>query len=186
MIGQKKSFHDMRKVSIASTAIAGRAAGTTTARKMRNVLAPSTKAASTSSSGTAVAMYWRMKKTPNAVTSVGRITDCRWPTRCHFAINMYSGMMPICIGTIMVPIVKASSAALKRNRSLAKAKPARVQNATVPIVTHVDTITELISPWVIGAVFSASLMLCQTDPVGSNGGVFAFGSALVCDDITIV
>jgi acetaldehyde dehydrogenase (acetylating) len=95
-------------------------------------------------------------------------------------------MMPICIGTIIVPIVNASSAALNRNRNLAKAKPARVQNATVPIVTQVDTITELIRPWVIGAVFSASLMLCQTDPVGSIGGVFAFSSALVCDAITIV
>ena len=36
MIGQKKSFHVVRNVSIPSTAIAGRTAGTTTDQKMRN------------------------------------------------------------------------------------------------------------------------------------------------------
>ena len=53
-IGQKKSFQVVRNVSMPSTAIAGRAAGTTTDRKVRNVLAPSTYAASSSSSGTAL------------------------------------------------------------------------------------------------------------------------------------
>ena len=41
MIGQKKSFHVMRNVSIPSTAIAGRTAGTTIERKTRNGPAPS-------------------------------------------------------------------------------------------------------------------------------------------------
>src|ERR1700755_3110863 len=77
MIGQKKSFHDIRKVSIPSTAIAGRTAGTTTDQKIRNGEAPSIQPASISSSGTALATYWRMKKTPNAVHSVGRITADR-------------------------------------------------------------------------------------------------------------
>ena len=81
MIGQKKSFHVARNVSIPSTAIAGRTAGTTTWRKVRNVPAPSTYAASSSSSGTPATTYWRMKKTPKAVTIVGRITDWRWPAR---------------------------------------------------------------------------------------------------------
>ena len=36
MIGQKKSFHEAMKVSIASTAIAGRAIGSTMDRKIRN------------------------------------------------------------------------------------------------------------------------------------------------------
>ena len=57
MIGQKKSFHVVRNVSIPSTAIAGRTAGTTTDQKIRNGLAPSIQAASISSSGTALAMY---------------------------------------------------------------------------------------------------------------------------------
>ena len=47
-----------------------------------------------------------MKNTPNAVTSVGRITACRCPARPSLAIIMYSGMMPICIGTIIVAMQK--------------------------------------------------------------------------------
>ena len=76
-IGQKKSFHDARNVSMPNTAIAGRAIGTTIDRKMRNVEAPSTQPASSSSVGIACTRNWRMKNTPNAVTRVGRITACR-------------------------------------------------------------------------------------------------------------
>ena len=46
MIGQKKSFQAIRKVSIASTAMAGRTAGTTIAQKIRKVPAPSMNPAS--------------------------------------------------------------------------------------------------------------------------------------------
>src|SRR5207342_20508 len=70
MIGQKKSFQVIRNVSIPSTAIAGRTAGTTTDQNTRIGLAPSIHAASISSSGTALEMYCRMKNTPNAVHRV--------------------------------------------------------------------------------------------------------------------
>src|SRR4051795_3451185 len=73
MIGQKKSFQAIRNVSIPSTAIAGRTAGTTTDQKNRSGPAASMYADSISSSGTALEMYWRMKKTPNAVHRLGRI-----------------------------------------------------------------------------------------------------------------
>jgi hypothetical protein len=86
--GQKKSFQACRNVSMPSTAIAGRTAGSTTERKTLVVEAPSMYAASMSSSGTALEMYCRMKKTPKAVTSVGRITEERCPARPHFAISM--------------------------------------------------------------------------------------------------
>lgn len=41
---------------------------------MRMVEAPSTRAASTSSSGTAWVVYWVIMKTPNPLTRKGRIT----------------------------------------------------------------------------------------------------------------
>ena len=60
---------------MASTAIAGLAMGSTIERKIRKVDAPSTQPASSSSVGTALPRYCRMKKTPNALTSVGSTTD---------------------------------------------------------------------------------------------------------------
>ena len=65
-------------------AAAGRAAGTATVQKMRNIEQPSIRAASISSSGTASRRYWRMKNTPNAVTSQGRITAQMLPTQPSF------------------------------------------------------------------------------------------------------
>ena len=43
-----------------------------------------------------------MKNTPNAVHRLGRITAGRCPARPSRAISMYSGITPICSGTIMV------------------------------------------------------------------------------------
>ena len=54
-----------------STAAPGRNAGSTTVQKIRNVLQPSMRAASISSSGMAWSAYWRIRKTPNADTSDG-------------------------------------------------------------------------------------------------------------------
>jgi hypothetical protein len=94
MIGQKKSFQAVRKVSIPRTAIAGRAVGSTIERKMRNVEAPSTTAASMISVGSARMRYCRMKTTPKALTRVGRITACRWFTQPSLATRMKSGTTP--------------------------------------------------------------------------------------------
>ena len=98
------------------------------------VPAPSITAASMSSSGTPAWMYWRMRKTPNAVTSVGRITAGRWFARLELGHQH----------------VERNDAHLRRDHhradhegqqegrprkcSFAKAKPPRVQNETVPIV----------------------------------------------------
>jgi hypothetical protein len=67
------------KVSMPSTAAPGRAIGRTMLQKVRSVVAPSTLAASSSSSGSAWIRYCRMKNTPNAAHSEGRITELSVP-----------------------------------------------------------------------------------------------------------
>src|SRR5437763_7124995 len=131
-------------VSIPSTAAAGRATGSTTFQYVRSVLQPSTRAASISSVGRAVTRYWRMKNTPNAVTAPGRISAWSWSTQPnHLAIIRYGGMMPSCVGTIIVATITASSAWRPRKRSLASANPARVAVSTIETVTVADTTNEL-------------------------------------------
>ena len=61
--------------------MAGRAAGRPTCQKVRNMLAPSTRAASMSSVGTAWLRYCVIQKTPNAVTSPGTITAVSSPVQ---------------------------------------------------------------------------------------------------------
>ena len=62
------------KVNRPRIAIAGRAAGTADVPEGADLLAPSMRAASISSSGMTSTRYCRMKKTPNAVTRVGTMT----------------------------------------------------------------------------------------------------------------
>ncbi len=143
MIGHRKSFQAKTNVSRPSTAIAGRAAGKTTCHTIRTLLAPSTRAASISSVGSACTRYWRMKKVPNAVTRLGRITVCSWFDQPRSDIHRYSGTTASCGGIIIVPMVSSNSRPEKRNRSLAKANPARVENSTVLTVMVPATITEL-------------------------------------------
>jgi hypothetical protein len=70
MSGHMKSFHDARKVSAASVARIGRITGSTMSTRMRSSLAPSMRAASSSSSGTDCA-YWRTRKMPKTLASHG-------------------------------------------------------------------------------------------------------------------
>ena len=70
--GQKKSSHAPWKVKIALAARAGVHSGSTTLQKIRNSLAPSIRAASSSSSGMD-SMYWRSRKMPKALTTPGMI-----------------------------------------------------------------------------------------------------------------
>ncbi|CAM5554330.1 hypothetical protein SCALM49S_03964 [Streptomyces californicus] len=79
-----------------STIIAGRATGRTTLTTMRKLFAPSILAASISSYGSASIRYWRMKNTPNALTSVGRITDSSCPPQPRPDIIMNSGTTLSC------------------------------------------------------------------------------------------
>ena len=62
-----------------------------------------------------------MKKTPNAVTSVGTMTAPSVPVQPNCFITMNRGMMPSCVGTASVATTKTISPSRPRNRSLAKA-----------------------------------------------------------------
>ena len=62
-----------------------------------------------------------MKKTPNAVTSQGRMTAQMLPTQPSLAITTNIGTTPSWVGTAMVATMNAIRATLPRNRSLAKA-----------------------------------------------------------------
>ena len=39
-------------------------------------------------------MYWRIRKTPKAVTRFGAITAFSWLTQWKWIISMYSGITP--------------------------------------------------------------------------------------------
>ena len=67
--GRKKLFHVATIDSSSTVTIAGRSSGRATCRKVRSSPAPSTRAASSSSSGTASAAYTRMRYTPNGLSS---------------------------------------------------------------------------------------------------------------------
>ena len=109
---------------------------------MRSVDAPSTRAASISSSGSASRRYWVIQNTPKALTSAGRMTAQRPPIQPSLA-TMKSGTTPSCVGTHIVAMTKMSSASRPRNRSLAKANPASVDRSTTATATTVDTMTLL-------------------------------------------
>src|SRR5438128_372787 len=71
--------------------IARRAAGNAMRQKVWNMLAPSIRPASTSSSGSAWAMYWVIQNTPKAVTRPGTITAPSVPVQPNADIAMKSG-----------------------------------------------------------------------------------------------
>jgi hypothetical protein len=127
-----------------------------------------------------------MKKTPNALTSVGRITACSWFTQCSFAISMNSGMMPSCGGTISVPMVMNSRTLRPRKRSLAKANPARVQNSTVPSAMLPATMVEFTSALNMLTWVRALWRLETRLPPGSSGGGTLAMSALEVEAATTV
>ena len=121
MTGQKKSFQAVMNVSIPSTAMPGRAIGSTMLHTVRSDVAPSTRAASISSSGSDCIRYCRMKNTPKAVTSDGRITDGSVPASPRSAMIEYSGTTDRLGGIIIVPIVIAEQDVAAAERILAKA-----------------------------------------------------------------
>src|SRR5438067_11187482 len=160
-------------VNIASTEAAGRTAGMHTLRNIRNTLQPSTRAASISSYGTASTVYWRIQKTPNAVTRFGTITACRCPAQPNFAIAMNNGITPSWVGTAKVTTMNTNNALLPRNRSLAKANPASEENSTVVRVTVPDTIRLLSKAFQNGTVLNTLAAFEKKFPPGISGGMWS-------------
>src|SRR6266487_1809804 len=148
---------------------------------------PSRRPASSSSVGSAVTRYWRMKKTPNALAAAGTMSAWSWLDQCsQFAIMMYSGMMPSCGGTIMVATTMPSSAPRPRNGSFAKAKPASVEVRTTDAVTVAATMNELISASRMSVWVNTFCRLSRKWAPGSSAGGALLMAALSCDAATTV
>src|SRR5450759_2432287 len=111
-----------------------------------------------------------MKNTPNAVTSVGMMMAPNVPVQPNCRMRMNSGMMPSWVGMAMVATTNTMSALLPRNRSLANAKPARVEKVTTENVMTPETMTLLSIACQNGMVSNTSATFFQNCPPGSSGG----------------
>jgi hypothetical protein len=142
MSGQAKSFQAPMKVRSTRTAISGRLSGSTIWTNVRSVPAPSTRAASSSSSGIA-RKNCRARKIPKTVALVGRTTDHSEPYRPRSMTRSNCGTMIAWIGIIIVESSSRNSAVRPLNGILAKAYPASRLTAVVMAVTSRAMVREL-------------------------------------------
>ncbi len=134
------------KVSRPSTPAAGSTAGSTTFQNVRSVEQPSTRAASMSSSGTALDDVLPHHEHAEGAGEERDVTAHRVSNQSRSTIIPHSGMRPSWVGTIIVTRTVSSSALRPLNLSLANANPASVEVTTTLTVTDDDTMTELIMP----------------------------------------
>ncbi len=87
-------------------------------------------------------------------------------------------MMPSWVGTASVATTKRKSALRPLNRSLAKAKPARLENSTVEIVTEPATMKLLASAFQNGTVSKTRAALAKKLPPGVSGGTCSVSTEL--------
>ena len=101
---------------------------------------------------------------------------------------MYSGMMPICIGTIMVATQNAEQEVRAAEAQLGEGESGqRAERDGAERDARRTTISELIRPLFSGASLQRLAACCvNRTPLGRNGGTFAAISAFVCEAITIV
>ena len=78
-------------------------------QKVLIMFAPSMRAASISSSGSAVLRYWVIQNTPNAVTRPGTMTAPSEPVQPSCDITMNNGTTPNWVGTAVVAMTKTNS-----------------------------------------------------------------------------
>ncbi len=164
MKGQKKFVHVAMKVNSPSIAAPGRAAGSATDQKVRRLEAPSTRAASMSSSGRASWRYCVIQKTPKALTALGTMTAQRLPIQPSWLMTMKSGTIPSWVGTAIVAMTKTSSPLRPRKRSLAKAKPAIAEKSTTSSATVPLTRMLLPRAFQNGIVVMTVLAFCRKCP----------------------
>src|SRR5690625_2303102 len=87
MEGQKNIVHCITNQNRNSMAAAGAAAGSAMERNVRNIDAPSTRAASISSNGNAEERYCVIQNTPKGHSMAGMITACSLPTHPRSVIR---------------------------------------------------------------------------------------------------
>src|SRR5579864_82109 len=124
---------------IATAAIAEVAAGAAIRRKMRHSEAPSMRAASRSSSGSAVRKYWRMMKTPKLITRYGAASPGYVLIQCQSRMVRYSGTMYVSSGRIAVARNSIKIAVSPGKRNFPKTYPATVEVATITAVETAAT-----------------------------------------------
>src|SRR5690606_31748966 len=114
-------------------------------QKTRNTDAPSTRAASMSSYGSASLRYCVIQKTPKAATRLGTIKAVRVSNQPKSLIMMNIGTVPSCIGMIIVAMTNTYRPVRARNVSVANAKPASVEKNTVAAETTTATTSEFMN-----------------------------------------
>src|SRR5262249_5883166 len=125
-----KAPQDHMKTMMARLASAGSNNGKPTRRKMRNSLAPSTRAASSNSSGKSAA-YWRIMNTPNAFIMPGTSRPGYEFSQPKALTSINNGTTRTWNGTIMVESTARNSKPRPGNWYLAKPKPASAPKNTV-------------------------------------------------------
>src|SRR4051812_39031755 len=114
-------------------------------QNVRNIDAPSTRAASISSYGRADSRYWVIQNTPNAVTRPGTMTAWSWPIHPSCFMTRNSGTTPSWVGTAVVAMTNTRSGPRPLKRSFANEKPASVENRTTESDVMTAMITELVT-----------------------------------------
>src|SRR5258708_20079452 len=100
--GPRNKFQPPMKLVIARAPAAGAASGSTMRQNTPNSPQPSIRAASNSSGGIALAMYWRIQNVPNALPIDGTINGRNEFVHPKWVISMYHGMSPNCPGLTIV------------------------------------------------------------------------------------
>ena len=130
-----KTFQVPRKLKAASVTRIGRSSGSTTLRKIWNSPAPSTRAASSSSSGMPRA-YWRIMKMPKMLASAAIMTPHGVLTRPRPRTIRNNGSMPTWAGTTSPTTSSWKTRSRPAKRSFANAYPARaLMNSETIVVT---------------------------------------------------
>ena len=120
MSGQTNSFHRHMNVKMTRTATSGLDSGSTMLRKVRTWLAPSMRAASSSSSGMP-RKNCRAMNSPKASASRGSTTPHVLLSRSRSMTSWNCGIMITCTGTMSVLRMSRNSRSRPGKRSLAKA-----------------------------------------------------------------
>ncbi len=101
------------------------------------------QAASSSSSGTAPLMYWRIQKIPNAFAAAGTMSAFRLPTQPSLTMMTNSGMKASCVGSMNSRISSPNSARLPGKSNLANVNAASESKKSTSRVTLTATIRVL-------------------------------------------
>src|SRR2546428_9393215 len=123
--------------------MAGRASGTITRIRIWSSLAPSTRAASESSSGIVMKNCRSKKIVKASPKKVGTISGFSDPTQWMRTKKTYSGMIVTWVGSISVASTRMNTICRPRHRIRDRAYATGIEEATVPTVVSTAYTTVL-------------------------------------------